>query len=447
MPSSSVIIAVIMIAIFLAISVLTKFYPQIFSTNQVTTGEIGSNKDIKSLLRAEFDILYVWPKVRANPPDPLGRDFHFFITQRVTISEVVSGEEVKLRPVVTMFAQDQWRLPDYPPEYQILPNAIYMFVNAEGDVRAWSNVGYSPPHLDLANPISYSCPISKLTENPLRIYLDGKLVGEYPFGEARRTYSLSPCYPTTGENIHEWGGVSAEAPANAPTGTSNAVFESILANRLSLTEPDDNNLHIAVLKLKPFLAYTSPEGSAVYVMNSNADPRFQAGNREDQVYFDTHSAVKFTSSSSGVKIEATGSIGWPLEIILDGATVLKCARYENAYWSSTTTPQTTSSTTTTTSQTTATTQSTTTATTQSTTTTIPMTSTRTSTPLTTSSITTTPQTASTASTTSITSTTTSSTITTKSTTTTITPPAQPCRTYDIPCWIGYFILRIFGLAK
>jgi hypothetical protein len=42
-------------------------------------------------------------------------------------------------------------------------------------------------------------------------------------------------------------------------------------------------------------------------------------------------------------------------------------------------------------------------------------------------------------------TTTSSSSTT--TTTATTPPAQPCGTYDIPCWIGYFFLRIFGLAK
>jgi hypothetical protein len=43
--------------------------------------------------------------------------------------------------------------------------------------------------------------------------------------------------------------------------------------------------------------------------------------------------------------------------------------------------------------------------------------------------------------------TTTSTPTPKTTTTTITPPAQPCGTYDIPCWIGYFFLRIFGLMK
>jgi len=94
--------------------------------------------------------------------------------------------------------------------------------------------------------------------------------------------------------------------------------------------------------------------------------------------------------------------------------------------STTTTPQTTSSTTTTTTipvaSTTTITSTTTTSTTLITTTTIP------------SSTTTTPQT-------------TSSTTTKSTTTTTITPPVQPCRTYDIPCWIGYFFLRIFGLAK
>jgi len=288
----------------------------------------------RSVARPAYDLVWVWPKVRANPPDPLGRDFHFFMTQRVTISEVVSGREVKLRPVVTMFAQDQWRLPDYPPEYQILPNAIYLFVDDSGDVKAWSNVGYAPPKV-AADPVSYSCPVSKLTENSLRIYLDSKLVGEYPSGEARRTYSLSPCYPDGKTNIHGWGGVSTENPANVVTGAHNPAFDSILDKRLSFIESQDNNLHIPSLKLKPFLVYTSPTGSAVYVMNSGADPRFVAGSRDDQVYFDTHSVVKFTSSSSGVKIEATGSIGWPLQIILDNTTVLKCARFENAYWSST----------------------------------------------------------------------------------------------------------------
>ena len=288
----------------------------------------------RSVARPAYDLVWVWPKVRANPPDPLGRDFHFFMTQRVTISEVVSGREVKLRPVVTMFAQDQWRLPDYPPEYQILPNAIYLFVDDSGDVKAWSNVGYAPPKV-AADPVSYSCPVSKLTENSLRIYLDSKLVGEYPSGEARRTYSLSPCYPDGKTNIHGWGGVSTENPANVVTGAHNPAFDSILDKRLSFIESQDNNLHIPSLKLKPFLVYTSPSGSAVYAMNSNADPRFTADSRDDQVYFDTHSVVKFTSSSSGVKIEATGSIGWPLEIILDNTTVLNCARFENAYWSTT----------------------------------------------------------------------------------------------------------------
>jgi hypothetical protein len=42
--------------------------------------------------------------------------------------------------------------------------------------------------------------------------------------------------------------------------------------------------------------------------------------------------------------------------------------------------------------------------------------------------------------------TTSNKITTTQTSTT-TPSSPPCSTYDIPCWIGYFILRIFGLIK
>lgn len=45
------------------------------------------------------------------------------------------------------------------------------------------------------------------------------------------------------------------------------------------------------------------------------------------------------------------------------------------------------------------------------------------------------------------STATSSTTTTTTTTTSIAPTVQPCGTYDIPCWLGYYILRIFGLTK
>jgi hypothetical protein len=64
---------------------------------------------------------------------------------------------------------------------------------------------------------------------------------------------------------------------------------------------------------------------------------------------------------------------------------------------------------------------------------------------TTTSSTTSPATSSNTSTTSTSPTTT--TVSSSSTTTAIVQPAQPCSTYDIPCWIGYFFLRIFGLAK
>lgn len=93
----------------------------------------------------------------------------------------------------------------------------------------------------------------------------------------------------------------------------------------------------------------------------------------------------------------------------------------------------------------ATTSTTTTSTsTTSTSTTLPTTTTTSTTSTTkpsTTSVTTTTQPSS------ATSTSTTSIPTQTTTTTTITSPAQPCRTYDISCWIGYFFLRIFGLMK
>jgi hypothetical protein len=111
-------------------------------------------------------------------------------------------------------------------------------------------------------------------------------------------------------------------------------------------------------------------------------------------------------------------------------------------------PAPTSATTTTISQTTTTTIPTATSTTVPTTTT-PQTSSSTITPVTSTTITSTTATFATLiTTTTINSGTTTTPQTASSTTTTtITPPAQPCKTYDIPCWIGYFILRIFGLMK
>jgi len=123
---------------------------------------------------------------------------------------------------------------------------------------------------------------------------------------------------------------------------------------------------------------------------------------------------------------------------------------------STTTTTSSTTTTSTTSAQTSSTTATSTTTASTTATTIPMTSSTTTQQ--TSSTTTTPQATSSTTTAATTSSTTSSSSTTTSTTTTysttsslisttISTPAQPCRTYDIPCWIGYFILRIFGLAK
>jgi hypothetical protein len=284
--------------------------------------------------RLAYDMQYVWPAVRANPPDPLGRDFHFFMTQRVTITEVVGFREVKLQPVVTMFAQDQWNLPDYPPEYQVLPNAIYMFVNAAGDVRAWSNVGYSTPHYNVDNPtsvypISYNCPIIKMTSNPIRIYLDKKLVAKYPSGEARTRQALSPCYPG-GKNIIGWGGLSSVSPANPSVLKTNSASDAFLQNRLSFIEPNDNNLHVAVNTLHPILAYRT-NSEAVYVLASSGVDGFLAGSREAQIYFDTHGVVKFSSSGGKARVDWSGSASWEQHIVLDGKDVFKVLYLEVAY--------------------------------------------------------------------------------------------------------------------
>jgi hypothetical protein len=440
MPSPAVTIAAIIIVIFLA-SALTKIYPQISTSNQIIEGSIVSNTQYTSL---EQDALVI------NKTGVAGMDW--FVHNRLALSASHSGP---LTPIPVDDQERNWvvvdgsvglggnvrSLPNLKRVY--LPQGQYVWIDANGDVKAKMGIGYAMG--STGTHFVTSTAVIKLTTEGINFFLDGKKLGSLPASTANPQDGQvgSDQFPL------DWGYTGGwSAPSNDIRGSPAGPLGNAAAN-LQVIEhqiaPYSEN-YTGDFTLKNFFAYGN-SNSQVYIFTVMLPHNARCVDAGCELYADTHGTVKLTLNADGTIsyfLVDGPRIGWTVKY---GSTVIhefpspsclqdSCLNPNNAIIGllpSQTTTTTIPGATTTTISTTSTTQSATTTTIPVTSTTITSTTATFATLITTTTInsgtTTTPQTAS------------------STTTTTITPPAQPCKTYDIPCWIGYFILRIFGLMK
>lgn len=547
MNSKMIIIAVILFAAFLVASALTKFYPQFFPTNQVTTGSIFPTQESPTCSNNPFHNFE--PAVIYEPINtPAGKGG--YVTNLLASSLLANA---KTNFVFRGFfwwghCPNWWAWQDsqlggqtFPCTYQgqlksldalsdeikLLkqknPNLIFAGGITTSHLESkdtWANgtligLNYDSmcAHDSQGNTIDFfnGC-ISNFSSPQYRQFVIGwanKIVDagvdaiwfdqicmyeKYQIGNVSVDKILSDCASNFGE--------IARAVRLHASQSGRTVFVAFNWNAGGISDlynsGHEDGIQLLLQNVNYVMASTNPgdfNTTAPYVLTEDWPTVKKAvGNLPIVTYLDWSGSCNWCQLYKFAQLSKQNQINYLIAVDADtkkngiifaypiwgGSDQMYPDRYDSvrggtydtiAQLSNSTVPCSTTSTTTTSSTTTTTTTTTTTlpeckcswfvcnqncgdksgniclidsncfiATTSTTTTSTSTTSTSTTLPTTTTTS------ATSTSTTASTSTTTSTPAQTTTTTTT-TPPAQPCRTYDIPCWIGYFILRIFGLTK
>jgi hypothetical protein len=233
-----------------------------------------------------------------------------FVDNRI---EVIDNG-ISLKGVPVWVKERSWTVPENPEDHRIIPNGDYLYVNQNGEVKAWLDIGYDDTLFNVPMNKPFAA-LLRLTTSEINIQIDNNVIKTFS-----QVLSAGSAEGMMWKNYEEWGG-SNSLPREYVSSDAPYVIQQFVSQKFKLVQTEYwnglNNPPSSVHPLKSLLVYAT-NSSAVYLYQWPLPGNLNVEGGADE----THAAVKITlQNNQTLKIEVAKIGAWPIDIMIGNETL------------------------------------------------------------------------------------------------------------------------------
>jgi len=234
----------------------------------------------------------------------------YFVDNRIKVID----NGISLKPVPVWVKERSWIISENPEGHKIVPNGDYLYVDQNGEVKAWLDIGY--------DDILFNVPMNKpfaallrLSESEITIQIDQNVIKTFP-----QVLSTGSAEGMIWNNYEKWSG-SHSLPSKYVSADAPIIIQQFVSQKLQLVQTEYwkgiNNPPSSIHPLKPLLVYAT-DSSAVYLYQWPLPGNLNLEGGADE----THAAVKTSlQDNQTVKIEVAKIGAWPIDVMIGNETL------------------------------------------------------------------------------------------------------------------------------